>query len=484
MKKELKMQTTQRTRIELDGNEIRDFFSLKFHGDDVVMGNPSLIPPILEEEAEIIQANMKNGKACGPDGVPNEFLKKISPSSLAQCLDSILRTGAFLEEQKDSVTTLIPKKSRVKAPKDLRPIGLLNHGKKALANVFNIRHDLNQYIDPCQAAYRPGRSTVELIASIRISRDIARVGEKKLYGAMMDMSGAFDNVNKNKLFDELKRVDEGAAEMFAVLYSGCQTTLKVDGQAQAGSIPLGRGVQQGDAAAPVLYTFYYDRVLKRAQTQSSHITNVVENLIYADDHSIFCESEEDLEEYARVLEEVGREDGLVFNVEKTQKFEIGDSRGVKYLGCLINEDEELKVRKAMALEATRKVRMKVKKASAAVKRKCLEVYVKSVLFYGVEAIAMNKKRMDKLEAAWRSCVRVMFGVRWQDKVRNEDLYVRTGTRRIEEEVNARQKSFYEHLQRHQDLPIWRKMMEFRDLWKEKKKRGRPPTMLCLKHLRL
>lgn len=58
---------------------------------------------------------------------------------------------------------------------------------------------------------------------------------------------------------------------------------------------------------------------------------------------------------------------------------------------------------------------------------------------------MNKTRLDKLEAAWRSCMRVMFNFKSLDKIRCERIFEMTAMKWLEDEVKDQQSNFIMHI---------------------------------------
>jgi len=82
---------------------------------------------------EITEAIRKspNGRAAGPDGIPNEILKIIAPTiaeDMAQAVTNMLETGAIPETYKESVTATIRKerKADYTLPSSYRPVALEN----------------------------------------------------------------------------------------------------------------------------------------------------------------------------------------------------------------------------------------------------------------------------------------------------------------------------------------------------------------------
>ena len=92
-----------------------------------------------EEVKEIIKET-PNGRAPGPDGIPNEILKIIAPSiaeDLARAVTNLLEQGNIPEAFKESITAVIRKerKADYTLPSSYRPVALENTLAKVVERV-------------------------------------------------------------------------------------------------------------------------------------------------------------------------------------------------------------------------------------------------------------------------------------------------------------------------------------------------------------
>ena len=66
---------------------------------------------------------------------------------------------------------------------------------------------LKKHIPLEQSAYRPGRSTTEQVFAVKILAEKAILGsDYKLHLPLLDMSKAFDTVDRKMLFEELEEI--------------------------------------------------------------------------------------------------------------------------------------------------------------------------------------------------------------------------------------------------------------------------------------
>ena len=92
---------------------------------------------------------------------------------------------------------------------NLRPITLLSMKRIVLAVCMKKRivDKLDAEIPPSQAAYRAGRSTTEHVFAAKVSVEKAVASANyPIYLLILDMSKAFDTVNRSTLMQELAKV--------------------------------------------------------------------------------------------------------------------------------------------------------------------------------------------------------------------------------------------------------------------------------------
>ena len=81
---------------------------------------------------------------------------------------------------------------------------------------------------------------------------------------------------------------------------------------------------------------------------------------------------------------------------------------------------------------------------------------------------------QKIDAFHRSLLRKMLGIRWPDKITNENLYKETNTTNWSKEIKRRRLSWYGHLLRLQEgIPAKQALEETKR--KTKRPQGKPKT---------
>jgi len=121
-------------------------------------------------------------------------------------------SGNFPKELKEGIIIPIHKAGKKKGVlENLRPIILLSMLRIITARIIlkRIYNRIDREIDSNQAAYRKGRSATELIFAIRILAEKAITSsEYEINVLLLDMSKAFDSVNRNILLSDLGTVLE------------------------------------------------------------------------------------------------------------------------------------------------------------------------------------------------------------------------------------------------------------------------------------
>jgi len=106
----------------------------------------NISPTISTEEISKLIRSLPNGKALGPDGIPNEVLKVAAPviaKDLAKAASHCFASGIILESLKESITIVLRKerKKDYSLLGSYRPIALKNTLvkvlKKHVANIIS-----------------------------------------------------------------------------------------------------------------------------------------------------------------------------------------------------------------------------------------------------------------------------------------------------------------------------------------------------------
>ena len=169
--------------------------------------------PFTAEEVKSAIRSPRNNRSVGDDQIKAEMLKSapdILRKLLADIYNNMSETGEHPPELTLGIITPIQKPRKPKGSvQDLRPIMLLSMIRKVLAICIKKRivDKLDAEIPPSQAAYRAGRSTTEHVFAAKVSVEKAVTSANyPIYLLMLDMSKAFDTLNRSTLMQELAKV--------------------------------------------------------------------------------------------------------------------------------------------------------------------------------------------------------------------------------------------------------------------------------------
>jgi len=157
---------------------------------------------------------MTSGKAPGIDGIPAEVLKDggvCLPERLTELFCTTWKEGAVRQDFKDALIVHIYKRKGDRVCCDNhRGISLLSIDGKVLARVLLNRLNLhvhhNDIIPESQCGFRADRGTMDMIFTARQIQEKCREQHRDLYAIFVDLTKAFDTVNRKRLWMLLRRI--------------------------------------------------------------------------------------------------------------------------------------------------------------------------------------------------------------------------------------------------------------------------------------
>lgn len=402
--------------------------------------NGELEIKISEEEVEKAINQMKCGKAAGPDRLTAEVyrcLPKSGIKELTNIFNKILREEKAPRAFKEAILFPIFKKGQRDCPSNYRGIALLNVvGKiftKILQERLGIFAERKGLLSKCQAAYRRGRSAMEHIYTMDGIVEIQRRRGKKVYVCFMDMTAAYDTVNRKLLISKVRDMfkSDKIANIIKDLYEG--TSLSVwNGIELAEGFETVTGVRQGCNLSGLLFNIYLNDLENQLKGGISVGNATVNLLMYADDLVIIAESRDVLQKLVNKTIEHLNSLQLKVNISKT-KWMVFNQKGrppresiwinrqcvervssFKFLGVILQQngsfDKALTERKNKAMGALGAMKKVMRDGSIdfSVKEKIFKATVSSILFYGVEVWGRNPT--EDIEKPARSFYKSLFGL--------------------------------------------------------------------------
>ena len=102
--------------------------------------------------------------------------------------------------------------------------------------------------------------------------------------------------------------------------------------------------------------------------------------------------------------------------------------------------------------------------------------VKSVLLYGCETWRTTKTMQQKIQTVFNTCLRRIYKIRWQEKIRNEDLWERAGQEPVAKQILRRKWVWIGHTLRKPASSTTRQPLTWNSQGKRKRSRPRSSWM--------
>lgn len=405
-------------------------------------------------------------KAPGYDSITSEELKAAGTKGidiLHRLCCKIWQDEEFPNDWGKSIINPIYKKKDKLDCGNYRGISLLSHAGKVFAIVLQQRilGRTEEILSEAQAGFRPGRSTVDQLFTLRqiIERHLEK--NQEIYCCYIDFEKAFDSVSQEGLWKAMKFFGYPAKyiTLLQALYNKSKSAVRVNGEL-TDWFRTTVGVRQGCILSPQLFNILLELVMLYATHDSTYGVMVsghrINNLRFADDIALIAASENSLQLLVDSVNDVSRNYGLKINIKKTEvqvisrhphpvNININNTKLAQvekfvYLGGTITqsgsctEDVQHRIGKALgAFQALNKI-WESKDIRCATKIELYKVMIVSILLYGAETWTLRKTDESKLHTFEMNCLRKILGVTRLDRIRNVDIRERVG---MKETVNNR-----------------------------------------------
>ena len=320
-----------------------------------------------------------------------------------------------------------------------------------------------------QFGFRSGVSCNDGIYMVKQLQDIADMSERRLYVCFIDLTAAFDHVNREMLFKTIRNrlpqdMECSPLDIIERLYQSTTSYLQNE-DPTLNSFPTTSGVRQGGMEGPPLYNLFSDYAIRvhenrkenagvsglsipyeipneatnRAQRHNAAAAGVCEDADcgYADDGVLFCWSLNELKTSVKIIRETFSEFGLNVNTDKTETMIfnwhtsthgsypnslitlngkiIKNVTAFKYLGVWMNHnnlhigDEELRHRINLAHNAFSENRKLLTNMKIKLNTRImfLDSLVKTRLTYCCHAWKPSKVEINKIDSTYRYFLRCM-----------------------------------------------------------------------------
>ena len=399
----------------------------------------------------------------------------------------------------------IYRKGDKKECSNYRGITLLSKAMKMFQQIMKKRiiAIVENGLEGSQSGFRPGRSTQDHIFRIKHITQKSIQQKKKVFLAFVDMEKAFDRVPRNILWEILKErgVRGKTLRIIQNIYKDNVNAIIYDNMISE-TFSTQEGLRQGGSLSPVLFVIFMDEVIKKCTSRSKKLHVGHKNLqrveisegVFADDVVIMAKNEKDLQQNINTWNTVLEEYGMKINKDKTKVMMIGEEqeelnidiektkieqvKTFQYLGVTIDEKGKQDVEINSRIEKTLKMYYSMnkkfidkKEISRETKMKVFKTIYRPILTFGYESWILTERQKSQIQAMEMKYLQRVRGVTKIDKKRNIDIREDLKIQSTLEFIEARQISWWGHLQRMEETRPVRRVWEAKT--QKNKKRGRP-----------
>ena len=237
---------------------------------------------IEEETPEISMAEvahavnqLKRSKAVGYDGISAEEIQAAASDKGLEVMLDLCR-NIWKEEQipndwKRAVIVPIYKKKDKIECNNYRGISLLSHSSKIFSRIIlnRFRNRTEEILSEEQAGFRPGRSTIDQIFTLRQLAEKYTEMNRGLYVGYIDFRKAFDSVWREGLWRVMRNLgfEEKIVGVLESIYQGTFSAVRAGGNL-SNWFETTVEVLQGCALSPLLFNVFLEAIVGRALVQS------------------------------------------------------------------------------------------------------------------------------------------------------------------------------------------------------------------------
>ncbi|MEE8289617.1 MAG: reverse transcriptase domain-containing protein [Nitrosomonadaceae bacterium] len=452
---------------------ITEHFSNHFHKHDTppidfyTIVHSKMTHPISTEEVRQAVSRMSNNRAPGFDNISVKLIK-YAPDDILTEISRVLTDAIETNKDIDTGIGLIaplekPAKPMPGPAKNLRPITLLAVLRKILSKVTlsRLKPKIEQYLSQSQSAYRPNRSTTDIVWAYRWI--LAKVQEYhiEIFVTGIDMSAAFDTIDRHQLLQILETfADNDEMRMTHFLLNNTTLQVKMKGATTAKTFTSNVGSPQGDGLSGPLFTTYLEHALRELReaiqdppeqdhnyavnNQGIHIhpnakSPLPSEMIYADDADFLTDKKWKQQQLNNIIPDILSNHNLIMNADKTELLILKRGnrdneiwRQSKKVGSLLGDIEDICRRKQLAISALKSMQkvwlQKYKRISLQTRLKLFEALVLSILLYNCSCWGLRKVDEDQLDSFHRRLLRKICNIRWPNTISNHKLYRITKTK--------------------------------------------------------
>ena len=484
--------------------------------------------PPKPEEIEATIKKLKNGKAS--NDIPAAFLKHASDNK-----NFLLELTSLYKEVWESNQIPLnwghsrlvalwkgPSKGKADDPTTYRGLQIGSTLCKLMVVIIinRIKDWYEKQLLDQQQGFRAGRGTTDGLFLVKSLQQIARKTNKNMYVLFIDLTAAFDHIERKWLFKTIKQRLQSDTnckvfDLLEALYSSTTTALN-----DVDKFNTELGVRQGGPESPLLFNLFIDYVMRvvhqecvkqkvrfvklkysipRSASEGNELLGSYGDhpfdwVGYADDLVMAFSDIASTQKGLEIVNEVFKRFRLSINVSKTKTMifnyaeppeqyptsiaklddeEVVNVKSFKYLGGIIQFDQpttgdtEITTRIDMAEAKFYEHGKKLMnhKIRLSTRILILNSLVRSRLTYGCQTWTLNNRQKERVNSAYTSMQRKM--VRggyhrkeneWGYKLTNQDILSLCKTESIDAFTSRQKRRYLAHLIRLPDKSITKRML--------------------------
>jgi hypothetical protein len=431
-------------------------------------------------EMEAIIKGAKNMSAPGKSGITYECFKIMDKRNVNiwveffnQCLDQY----KIIQEWCSAITIAIPKKGG-----GCRPITLLETPRKIFEKIIYNRMINDIKINKKQYGFMKKRNTILQI--INLEAAIKNMRCKKMCICFLDITKAYDTVDRKKLFEKLEKNNEGklhkgVIKILELLFNFNCIRLIGEGE-QSNEIWLERGLIQGSKISPILYNVFIDDITNKIESITK--TTNTAAFLYADDIAIISKTNKGMKRAIREATDHSKINKYQFNVGKSATMckdnveikinneTIKKVKSFEYLGMEFNiHGFDLKAQIEKNIKKTRRKWFKAENAgfmnakdtSMSARLMFLKGILLPTLEYGLEFSVAKKSYFEKIQKTVNYYMRRVLGVSKSSKTESmcwilgiepRNLHYERKLKKLGERIFEEKGYTYEEIEKQHHLP--------------------------------
>ena len=355
-----------------------------------------------------------------------------------------------------------------------RPISLLSHVYKLFITIIanRVKNDLYASLSPSQAAYQPGRGTIEQIIALEQIIEKSIEINNPLYLIFVDFTKAFDSIKLPFLWKLLAEtsINKKYINLLKCTYDNSGACIKSD-IGISRHIDILKGVKQGDILSAILFCIVIASIILKTESVCSSGFSIggylLSNLGYADDIAVLNNSSVNIQQYIDTLTQNAKEVGLFINVKKTKCMSTNKNKQpinltvygkpieqvteFIYLGHKLSYTNNGAVQHRIGLgwAAFQKHKhiLTSDHVPYRIKNKVYNTYILPVVLYWLDCVNWTNTLLSKIETLQNHIMRFMTNNGLTDHIKIQTLLEKTGLIPIVSVIKSKTLKLFGHIKR-------------------------------------